>query len=628
LTTPIQPGCEYVCVNKSATGGSTTPDFSVEFKECKYPCQTQNYRCDASNQICIYNNTDPCNLRCKNRCDPATACLAAPCSVDVAGKDCVGRLVMGTTKQFVCKDNYCGGCKAEWYVEGVRVCQDAVNCNACPTACPATTDQVFDPFTGCAKCGVCKPKCPAYNCLLACPLGNVPDENGCPTCNCTQCPPLLTCNLDCANVGYVVDPVTRCKKCACNVNPCPQVLCAHPCPYGFGFDPVTNCPNCDCVNCTKPACPANVFCINGFKNDATTRCPTCDCIPTCRNYCPLGYVDAYFSATATTVNAETCKCRCDTSVTCGPCPDGYVIDIYGCKTCKCIEKYPTPICPKIACSIFCKYGHVIENGCPICKCNPTPNCTEPVCPALANCIYGTVEENGCKTCKCLPCPEVKCALYCPFGYARDDKTGCPTCQCNPNPKCLVASTATDIAAICPLDCATTGFYFDKDHCPQCNCNPVKPCECPTFVAEKPILCKDGRTESVITNVCARSDANVCYYVRTSCPYGFTVELPKGSVLTDADIAKIKAVVGVTDSDIVIEKQASTDPVKYIIWVKKEGLPPTKSATDVNSQIGTTVKEDHSGAEAFIFSDGSTPDTGFGYNLVPMVGLFLAVLFFI
>jgi hypothetical protein len=410
------------------------------------------------------------------------------------------------------------------------------------------------------------------------------------------------------------------------VNPCPAVQCTNTvCPFGTKVTSA-GCPTCECINCTKPVCSTDVVCLTGYKFDAN-RCPTCDCNPPCINYCQFGYADSYFTATASTTNADTCKCNCDTSKVCTEnCVDGYVVDAYGCKTCECIRKYPT--CPKIACDIYCKYGHVLENGCPVCKCNDPPVCIEQVC--SGNCIYGIVEENGCKTCKCEPCPQVKCALECKYGFARDLKTGCPTCDCNPAPICTGA-TSSDIANICNLKCDNTGIYYDKEGCPHCTCNEVKPCECGPFPTDQvPVLCEDKVTEIKLLNECIRTADNLCYYKKTSCPYGFTVIIKAGSTFTETDKAKILTQLGVTANDVTFTKTVDTTSgdIKIIIWVKKDSLPEGKTAGDVNNEIDATVKLSSPTSQSMILSDGSVVEAkSFAINLVPLFGLFLAVLFF-
>jgi len=341
------------------------------------------------------------------------------------------------------------------------------------------------------------------------------------------------------------------------------------------------------------------------------------------NFCPNGYVDEYYKATATNLSPDTtvCRCKCPTLNCLVGCPNGYVIDKYGCKTCECIK----PCDIKVQCDLYCKYGHVLDaNGCPTCKCID-------ICPAIAclateavNCLYGTNDERGCPTCKCAPCPLVLCARYCLFGYKLDNKTGCQTCECKPAPDCKFGTNSADIAQICPLDC-TKGLNV-VDGCPTCTCSPKDPCDCGTFVDVKPILCPDGKSEIIVTKVCARNSDDKCDWVRTKCPFGFTVVVPAGKTLTDTDLAVIKAKLGVTDIDFSITKETQTNgDTKYTIWVKQESLPPNKSVGDVNTDIDNTVKTN--GGASFVLSDG-TPGTSFAVHvIVPMFGVLLAMLFF-
>jgi len=243
---------------------------------------------------------------------------------------------------------------------------------------------------------------------------------------------------------------------------------------------------------------------------------------------------------------------------------------------------------------------------------------------------GIVEENGCKTCKCEPCPQVKCALECKYGFARDLKTGCPTCDCNPAPICTGA-TSSDIANICNLKCDNTGIYYDKEGCPHCTCNEVKPCECGPFPTDQvPVLCEDKVTEIKLLNECIRTADNLCYYKKTSCPYGFTVIIKAGSTFTETDKAKILTQLGVTANDVTFTKTVDTTSgdIKIIIWVKKDSLPEGKTAGDVNNEIDATVKLSSPTSQSMILSDGSVVEAkSFAINLVPLFGLFLAVLFF-
>jgi len=141
-------------------------------------------------------------------------CTIAPCSADTRRKECAHKI----SANAVCVDNYCGGCLAEWYVNGVRVClQVPDTCPACPNPCATGTKPVIDHYTGCDKCGVCEPVCQPVPCDNVCPYGRKRGNDGCETCECNPCPDLAAsnCNLQCPN-GYVIDPNTGCKKmCLC-----------------------------------------------------------------------------------------------------------------------------------------------------------------------------------------------------------------------------------------------------------------------------------------------------------------------------------------------------------------------------------------------------------------------------
>nr|XP_022339058.1 BPTI/Kunitz domain-containing protein 4-like [Crassostrea virginica] len=57
---------------------------------------------------------------------------------------------------------------------------------------------------------------------------------------------------------------------------------------------------------------------------------------------------------------------------CGPvcaifCPNGNVLDKFGCPTCRC----KPPICPLVLCARPCPNGVIVDkNGCSTCRCKP------------------------------------------------------------------------------------------------------------------------------------------------------------------------------------------------------------------------------------------------------------------
>jgi hypothetical protein len=96
--------------------------------------------------------------------------------------------------------------------------------------------------------------CPATNCPnVSCQTGFIPEPNGCPTCQCSTCPPgshavscpAVTCDLACPE-GFVRDG-NGCATCACRAAPTcapPNVLCVT-CRFGSRLGP-NGCRTCAC----------------------------------------------------------------------------------------------------------------------------------------------------------------------------------------------------------------------------------------------------------------------------------------------------------------------------------------------------------------------------------------------
>jgi len=164
----------------------------------------------------------------------------------------------------------------------------------------------------------------------------------------------------------------------------------------------------------------------------------------------------------------------------------------------------------------------------------------------------------------------------------------------------------------------------SDGCTDCKCNPVEPCKCDPVPTTEPKLCLDKVTYSKYTGECRRTPDNKCYLVRIECPIGIEVTV-KGT-LTDAQFAEIKAKNGITnDADVTVTKTTNADGTNtYTIFVKKEGLPEGKTASDVNNDVSTEAKKTDPNAVSFVIQE-STPGN-FGSLLVPLFGL-LAFIFF-
>lgn len=142
------------------------------------------------------------------------------------------------------------------------------------------------------------------------------------------------------------------------------------------------------------------------------------------------------------------------------------------------------VCPALGCAPMCPYGVFVDtNGCPTCKCNPTP----PVCPKIA------------------------CAKDCPNGF-ENDAQGCPTCQCKPGLMC---------GPVCDIFCEF-GNVTDANGCPLCKCNPPPtPTSCDRSTCPSPApgapnyLCPDGKT--VAGPACVPQANGACGWSFISCP---------------------------------------------------------------------------------------------------------------
>jgi len=608
-------GCEYLCINRS----STDEQVKLAFSYCGSPCDQNTYKC-STDEKCTYKKESGC-YQCEPVCTGVN-CFAQPCSViSTRQKECLTKVA----PDFVCVDNYCNGCTAEFYSGGVRVCSQVPDaCPKCDDTCLDSQRRKVDPQTGCDVCGSCQPICPLYACAYRdCPYGFATDDKGCPTCGCNQCPPESYCKMYCPN-GYTYDPITKCRNCECAPEICPAVRCAMYCEFGYVLD-AKGCQTCECKKCDQPVCPT-IKCSRGYYTDVN-GCPICKCLPDCLNYCPFGYdfsakpIDATASASSGIVNTD-CRCNCPVPLCFKACDNGYVYDKFGCQTCECVIKYDQ--CPEVKCDLACKVYAVDANGCRKCECAQPQICPAIACVADSICAYGTSRDaSGCPECnKCEPCPLVKCDRYCQYGFQYDPKTGCQTCLCNEKPFCPLG---VDAAAVCNLKC-DKGIVYDNG-CPTCRCNEVEPCSCTVKPTTEARLCPDGVTQTRYTDVCQRDANNVCSFVQTKCPYGITITV-KGT-LTEADLAAIKAKAGVTNpDDLRVEKIDNGDgTTTYKFWFAQEGVESGKTASDVSKDVTDGSKERDPNAVAYVISDGTVNPKSFANILVPVLGFFFLMLLF-
>lgn len=316
--------------------------------------------------------------------------------------------------------------------------------------------------------------CPAVRCMMYCPGGNEIDDTGCPTCRCKRvepCPCGAKCPLDgtttpgiCSAAGVctkgteqtMAEIRSRCPTCS------PQ-LCMRFCPKGSVID-AQGCPTCKCV---EDACPCGTECktanrtagickVDGacvekasglFVDSECKSAVECPLIK-CMNYCEHG----------TVIDAKGCAtCECiappkEQSCPCGTKCDGGVCQADG-KTCA-VNVLPVECkaeCPQVMCMMFCPNGNAVdENGCPSCKCNPSPQ----VCPCGEACMMAHGGSGVCQTdgvtcavnimapaCSTMTtasaattCTPQACTTFCEYGTLVD-AAGCPTCECQTSCPC-------------------------------------------------------------------------------------------------------------------------------------------------------------------------------------------------
>lgn len=590
-------------VLSQSTTTSVQPATGIVPLKCTKPCYGINvspvnasaYYC-SKYEYCNYHPELGGCYNCDNYCKVVN-CFAEPCSVNNAAKQCAQSI----SSDAVCVNSYCGGCNAEWFLNGVRICQLAgqVKCPVCTLLCIKGYEWAFNETTGCRVCK-CVPICPLIPiCLNKCPYGYEVDENGCRTCNCKTCPPV--CDIFC-EYGHKVDPVTGCTLCACNPPPstcrellCPRTFNASKClPYGQQYDqngcplcecrtkacPIFNCPiirgpclygyvrdadGCATCACKPPPCQPIycplLRCAFGFAKDSN-GCTICKCNPApCIKYCPFGQI----------LNQTSCSCHCPPIKCLFVCPHGYETDIYGCPSCVC--KKNLQICPKIECDLYCADGYADDsNGCPTCKCK-----TPLACPRIQDCsifcINGYhVEVDACGQCRCVPCPPFKCLFVCPYGHAVDTN-GCPACRCNPKPVCP--------SLTCNLKCLNG--YVLVNGCPTCKCAPSPPCVCgPKPLFE--ILCPDKKHYAGYTNICTRINGT-CGWVYQQCPIVINITVPE--IITLADIQLILIVLDIPiDASVEILLLSDSKGYKTYEIVIPYELKPT---TLTDSQLITDLE---------------------------------------
>jgi len=168
---------------------------------------------------------------------------------------CMGAMCPAN-KDAKCVANYCGGCRADFYLKGKRVdCEEKkpVLCTLimCPKCPPGMKPEKPAPGTKCrvgCKCVSAIPPLPSMPCpAISCPsgrFGNCIKIDGCSFCHCLpMCPPMIRCPEPCK-----IKTFKGCPVCECSLPPrraCPPVLCAMRCLHGVEVND-QGCRTCKC----------------------------------------------------------------------------------------------------------------------------------------------------------------------------------------------------------------------------------------------------------------------------------------------------------------------------------------------------------------------------------------------
>ncbi|XP_076080973.1 uncharacterized protein LOC143051872 isoform X1 [Mytilus galloprovincialis] len=432
--------------------------------------------------------------------------VVSNCKVD---RDCKSRNQKCCRKpcgNFACTDPITGnrpGCPVCLGTQATTECPVCVRyqqlCNA-DTECKPGQKCCFNPSCGTSCKGHVCPKivCPT----IKCSLGFAKDENGCEICKCRQdpCPqfaplPPWLCSDGKPKIFYVdgvkcygPPTVIPCNK-DCRLPKLPG-----PCKGSFPryyFNLETS----KCEKFIYGGCQGNA---NNFEllTECQDKCIDKEKPVTKPGKCPPNKPGLICPAVV-----RPGDCFND-----GNCPGKQKCCRQGCfKSCVNPGTYYGPKCPPL-CEIFCPFGNVVVNGCPICKCktgcrnnaNPLPSArcsrAKPYCPSKHQC---KIAENGIGVCCPYECPVYKCKS-CPYGYVID-ANGCQTCTCKPRcpPVCAI---------FCPF-----GNVMDANNCPTCACKTG----CKGNVKPLSVSCGPGQTRCPGTYQCITPPAGgkgVC------CPY--------------------------------------------------------------------------------------------------------------
>ncbi|XP_063438104.1 cysteine-rich motor neuron 1 protein-like isoform X1 [Mytilus trossulus] len=432
--------------------------------------------------------------------------VVSNCKVDTDCKSRNQKCCRKPCGNFACTDPIQGnrpGCPVCLGTQATTDCPVCVHyqqlCNA-DTECKPGQKCCYNPSCGTSCKGHVCPKivCPT----IKCGLGFQKDENGCEICKCRQdpCPifaplPPWLCSDGKPKIFYVdgVKCVGSPTVIPCNKD-CRLPKLPGPCKASFPryyFNLETG----KCDKFIYGGCQGNA---NNFEllTECQDKCIDREKPTTKPGKCPPNKPGLICPAVV-----RPGDCFND-----GNCPGKQKCCQQGCsRSCVNPGTYYGPKCPPL-CEIFCAFGNVVVNGCPICKCktgcrnnaNPLPSvrCSsdKPRCPSKHQC---KIAENGVGVCCPYECPVYKCKS-CPYGYVIDGN-GCQTCTCKPRcpPVCLI---------FCPF-----GNVMDANNCPTCACKTG----CIGNVKPLSVSCGPGQSRCPGTYQCITPSAGgkgVC------CPY--------------------------------------------------------------------------------------------------------------
>ncbi|KAI0222387.1 Papilin [Lamellibrachia satsuma] len=527
---PTTLTCRPVTCRMMCPFGFAKADNGCAVCQCINPCQGVTCR---RGEICLPERR---------------SCEKSPCPV--VGKCFATRSDLEAKCSLPLEVGLCSSRQSRWFFNTTSSHCEAFNYTGC-----RGNDNRFETRSACKQ--TCEPhRCEPVRCKMFCPFGWVKDVNGCDICQCvnpcknvtcletercmperracmtSSCPVLGRCfpkrpDLDsrctlAQDVGLCTsdemkwffnvtsnkceafnftgcrgnrnrfDSKTECDQ-ACEPHRCEPVRCRMFCPFGWAKDE-SGCEICQCVNpckdvpcsegerclperrpCPKSPCPVVGRCF-ATRPDLESRCSMTIDVGSCNSREQNWFFNVTsnkceaFNYTGCRGNGNRFDSVRECNQTCVPhrcepvrcrmfCPFGWAKDESGCEICKCVnpckdvrcsdgehclperrqcDKSPCPVVGKC----FAKRPHM-ESRCSLAQevglCNSRElkwffNVTSNKCEAFnytgcrgnGNRFNSTTECN--ETCEPHRCEPVRCKMFCPFGWAKDE-SGCEICQC-------------------------------------------------------------------------------------------------------------------------------------------------------------------------------------------------------